>query len=288
MMITKNIILIVSALFCFFISCNGQKKEEKQQVQIEKIYSAKCEGDYSTGEKIGDKEKHWTLSETDIDKIMKLSREINENEFHYTYPVTPCNIDVENYTYNGKTYNLQINGGSYLSLYDGGKTVILGCDAPECAEFFLKSQEEMATEENESIVSGKTAGFQKHNLYVNKNKVLDFLIIKKANPGFELNIEIDGKSSFNKKFNCDILEIDTSTKYNQSFNLKLLYTDQYQKVFRTIVIPVYYTNKDFVIKKIFVATLETSAKTGLEMRFNREIAKSSSLNELDIDAILSD
>ncbi|MFC6268171.1 hypothetical protein [Frigoriflavimonas asaccharolytica] len=44
-----------------------------------------------------------------------MSEEVNENELHFTYPTTPCNINVENYSYKGKKFDIQINGGSYYS-----------------------------------------------------------------------------------------------------------------------------------------------------------------------------
>ncbi|WP_223607266.1 hypothetical protein [Chryseobacterium sp. OSA05B] len=139
----KNIISFILCSFTLFYSCKGQDKEEKKQLKAP-VYFVNCKGEYSTGEKLSERDKKWSLNKNDIDKIMSLSSPITENEWHFSYPMTPCNIDVKNYFYKRKKYDLQINGGSYISLYDGKTTILFGCDSPECQKYFLKSVENMA------------------------------------------------------------------------------------------------------------------------------------------------
>lgn len=151
----KNILISFSILFSFIISCKRQDKEEKKKIEIA-IYVAKCKGEYSTKEKLTEKDKTWFLNENDIDEIMNLSAPITEDEWHFSYPITPCNIDVKNYLYKGKKYDLQINGGSYLSLFDGKTTLILGCNLPDCKKYFLKPKENMEEEDITSLLSSKS------------------------------------------------------------------------------------------------------------------------------------
>lgn len=271
-------------ILSFFISCNGQNKENKtEQSSKNKIYSAICSGNYSTGEKLSVKDKQWSLNKKEIDDIMKISEKISENEWHFSYPTTPCNIEVENYSYKGKNYNLSINGGSYISLYDGKKTILLGCDSPECSKYFLKSKENMVESEE---TTSETSKDKKYKIDFNKNGISDLLTFKKNNSDFVLEIEKDKKPLFIKNFNCDSFQIETDVMYNQAFNLKLEYADQYQKIFRKIVIPVFYKKNDLVIEKIFISTLGTSAKTGDEEWINKEINKSVNLRDLDIDELI--
>lgn len=282
----KNIISLL-LMFFLFNSCKGQDKEEKQNKDSTKIetYFAKCGKEYSTGENTSDKEKKWSLSKEQIDDILDLSTEITEDELHFSYPVTPCNIDVDNIFYKGKKYDIKINGGSYLSLFDGAKTVILGCDSPDCNKYFLHPKENM---EEESF--SETSGNVDEKIYkidFDKNKTTDLLIIRKQNSHFEIEAKIDNQFFFNKNFICDFIEIDTNTKYNQAFNLTLGYTDQYQKTFRKIVIPVFYKNKNLFIEKIFSSSLGTSAKTGKEEWMNKEIDKKISLKNVNLDLIIS-
>lgn len=170
-------------LLLFITSCQGQDKDvkisDKQKVEI---YLAKCKEEYTTNEKTSKKNENWSLRKKDIDQIMKLSSEITENEWHFSYPITPCNIDVENYSYNGKNYNMQINGGSYLSIYDGKKTIILGCDLPDCRKYFLKPKENMNEEEDTSLSQDNTPTVvKKYDIDFNKNNIQDFLLVEKKN-----------------------------------------------------------------------------------------------------------
>lgn len=281
----KNIIISFLILFSFVISCKGQDKETKKQ-EKETTYHAKCQGEYSNGEILNEKDKVWSLSKTDIDKIINLSNPITEDEWHFSYPITPCNIDVKDYLYKGKKYGLQINGGSYISLYDGKKTLLLGCDLPECKKYFLKSKENM---EEKDINNSNIPSTQIKNYNVNfyKNGSRDILTVYKNSSSYNLEAKTDGKRFFSKDFSCDFIDIETNTKNKQTFNLILGYTDHYQNVFRKIVIPVFFRNNDLFIEKLFISSLGTSAKTGDEEWIRKEISKKIPLKYLDLDTILS-
>lgn len=286
----KNILIHFTILFLFIVSCKGQDKDVKITDNLNaKIYSAKCQNEYSTGEKVSGRDTSWSLRKKDIDEIMKLSSEITENERHFSYPVTPCNIDVKHYSYKGKKYNMQINGGSYLSLYDGQKIIILGCDSPNCKKYFLKSKERMNEEEDSSLSqnnANNSTETKNYKIDFNKNNIQDVLLVEKKDTGYTLKAKIDNKIVFNKTFECDFLEIKTNTKNNQKFNLFLEYKDQYQKTFRKIVFPVFYKNNDLFIEKVFIATLGTNAKTGNEEWVNKEIIEKNLLKNIDIDSLI--
>lgn len=86
----KNTLMHFTILFLFILSCKGQDKDvkvyDKQEIEI---YLAKCQNEYSTGEKTSRQDKNWSLTKKDIDEIIKLSSEISESEWHFSYPVTP-------------------------------------------------------------------------------------------------------------------------------------------------------------------------------------------------------
>lgn len=283
----KNILISFLILFSFMISCKGQDKDGKKQEKAITYY-AKCEGEYSNGEKLNEKDKTWSLNKADIDKIINLSNPITEDEWHFSYPITPCNIDVKDYLYKGKKYDLQINGGSYVSLYDGKETLLLGCDSPECKKYFLKSKENMQEEEVTYPPSNSTKSEQirKYNISFNKNDKQDILTVQKTADGYNLEAKANNKILFSKKFVCDFIDIETNTKNNQTFNLILGYTDQYQNVFRKIVIPVFFRNNDLFIEKLFISSLGTSAKTGEEEWIRKEVSEKSSLKQLELDKVL--
>ncbi|WP_294251236.1 hypothetical protein [uncultured Chryseobacterium sp.] len=284
----KNTTIYLTLLSLFIISCKRQEKDVKiNDKQKAEIYFAKCQGEYTTGEKISERDKNWSLKKKDIDEIMKLSSEITENEWHFSYPVTPCNIDIEGYYYNGKKYDIQINGGSYLFIYDGEKTIISGCDLPDCRKYFLRSKENMSEEENISPPhDSKPVVVKRYDIDFNKNNVQDVLLVEKKATGYTLTGKIDNNFFFSKTFECDFIEIDISTKKNQAFNLVLGYADQYQKPFRKMIFPVFYKNNDLFIEKVFIATLETNARTGNEEWINKEKTEEHLLKNIDIDSIL--
>ncbi|PRB00107.1 hypothetical protein CQ046_19845 [Chryseobacterium sp. MYb7] len=116
----KNFMALLLLIF-FFFSCKGQDKDEKKKIDT-KVYVANCKGKYSTKEKLTERGKTWSLNNNDIEKIMNLSVPLTEEEWHFSYPITPCNINIKGYLYKGKKYDLQINGGSYISFFDGKKT----------------------------------------------------------------------------------------------------------------------------------------------------------------------
>lgn len=219
---------------------------------------------------------------------MKLSSEISENEWHFSYPVTPCNIDIKNYPYKGKQYNIQINGGSYLSLSNGKEAIILGCDLPNCKKYFLRSKENME-EENSSFSQNNTSETTKAKIYeieFNKNNIKDIIFVEKIEAGYRLEAKNDDKTFFSKTFECDCIVVETDTKNNQTFNLVLEYVDQYQKTFRKIVFPVFYKNNDLFIEKVFIATLGASAKTGNEEWLQKEVKLKTDLKNLNLDEII--
>ena len=276
----KNFPTLLLFIF-FFCSCKSQDKDEKKRLET-KIYVANCKGEYSTKEKLTEKDKSWTLISNDIEKIMNLSVPLTEEEWHFSYPITPCNINIKGYSYKRKKYDLQINGGSYISFFDGKKTQILGCELPECKKFFLKSKENM---EEDLSYSSNSESTQTKNYRVNFNKS-DLIFIEKNTNDYTLKAQTDNKVFFTKNISCDFIEIDTNTKNKQAFNLILGYTDQYQNISRKIVIPVFFKNNDLFIEKLFIATLGTSAKTGEEEWMQKEISDKTSLKQLDLDKIL--
>ncbi|WP_347218305.1 hypothetical protein [Chryseobacterium sp.] len=282
-------ITVLYLLFSVILSCKGQDKGENKKTKVT-TYLAKCEGQYSTGEKLDKKDKSWSLNSGDVDKIMGLAISITEEEWHFSYPVTPCNIDINNYLYKGKKYNLQINGGSYISLFDGKTTILLGCDLPECKKYFLKAKEIMEEDttslsDNDSKTSGQTKSYQ---VTFDKNNYHDIIIVEKKTEGYNVEAKSNNKSFFNKNFVCDSIEIETKTKNNQAFNLILSFTDQYQNIFRKVVIPVFFKNNDLYLEKIFIATLGTSAKTGEEEWMKKEISKKIPLKQFDLNEIISE
>lgn len=198
----KNIAIYLTLLFLFIISCKRQDKDVKiNDTQTAEIYFAKCQ-EYTTGEKISERDKNWSLKKKDIDEIMKLSSEITENEWHFSYPVTPCNIDIKGYYYNGKKYDIQINGGSYLFIYDGEKTIISGCDLPDCRKYFLRSKENMSEEEDTlSSQDSKPMVVKKYDIDFNKNNIQDILLVEKKATGFILTGKIDNNFFLTKLLN---------------------------------------------------------------------------------------
>lgn len=290
LLIMKNTLIHFTILLLLIFLCKGQDKDVKvNDKQKAEIYSAKCQDEYSIDEKVSGRDKNWSLRRKDIDEIMKLSSEITENEWYFSYPVTPCNIDIKNYSYKEKKYNIQINGGSYLSLFDGQTTIILGCDLPNCKKFFLRTKENMNEEEDSSFSqnnANEPTETKNYEIEFNKNNIKDVLLVEKKETAYRLEAKIDDKTFFSKTFECDFIEIKTNTKNNQTFNLVLEYADQYQKIFRKMVFPVFYKNNDLFIEKVFIATLGTNAKTGNEEWINKEIIEKSLLENIDIDSIL--
>lgn len=273
----KYFILIILS---FFINCKGQDKDEKtKQREKNGKYYAHCAGNYSTGEALTEKEENWSLNKKEIDNILKISKEISENEWHFSYSITPCNIKIKNYHYNGKNYDLSINGGSYVSLFDGKKTILLGCSSQDCNKYFFKSKETMDENSNTS----NNFQYKKYPIDFNRNTIADFVIIKKYSSNFVIEVKVDNNSLITQEFDCDVLKIETTVKYGQAFNLKLEYSDQYQKIFRKVIIPVFYIKKDLVIKKIFISKYGTNAKTGNEEWINKEYENKSALKDLKLD-----
>jgi hypothetical protein len=132
----KNFSHILFVAFYLF-SCKGQTDNKINK----NIYKAICNDSYSTGQKTSKKEINWTLTTEDISNIINLSYELDENEVHDSYPITPCYIEVKNYNLNGKKVDLSINGGSFLYVHEKDKTKILGCEKPECKKYFLLPKE---------------------------------------------------------------------------------------------------------------------------------------------------
>lgn len=281
----KNTVIIFSIIFSFIISCKGQDKDEKKRIEA-KVYVANCKGEYSTKEKLTERDKAWSLNIDDIEKIMNLSIPITDEEWHFSYPITPCNIDIKGYSYKGKKYDLQINGGSYISFFDGKKTQILGCELPECKKYFLKSKENMDEEDLPSSFNSNSTQTKNYRVNFNKSDKNDLIIIEKNTNDYTFKAQADNKIFFTKNIDCDFIEIETNTKNKQVFNLILGYTDQYQNTSRKIVIPVFFKNNDLFIEKLFIATLGTNAKTGDEEWMQKEISEKISLRQLDLDRIL--
>lgn len=280
----KNIIINLLLFFLFIVSCKGQDKDRNNNVET-LIYYANCTGEYSTGEKLTEKNKTWSLNKSDVDRIMNLSNRITENEWHFSYSVTPCNIDFKGYFYKGRKWDLQINGGSYISLHDGKKTILLGCASPECYQYFLKPVESMEEKNLHSNMPENNSknGFKTYTIALNKNNKEGVLSVKNNGDNYALELKIDDNIYFNKKFTCDFIKIETNTKNKQNFNLILGYSDQYKKIFKKVVMPVFYKNDDLFIEKIFVTTLGNSAKTGNEEWTKKEIRKKILLKQINLD-----
>ncbi|MDR3022663.1 hypothetical protein [Chryseobacterium sp.] len=180
----------------------------------------------------------------------------------------------------GKKYDLKVNGGSYISFFDGKKTQILGCELPECKKYFLKSKESMNEEDLSSSYNLKSTQNKNYRVNFSKNAKNDLIFIEKNTNGYTLKAQTDDKVFFTKNISCDFIEIDTNTKNKQAFNLILGYTDQYQNMSQKIVISVFFKNNDLFIEKLFIVTLGTSAKTGEEEWIHKRFLKKYPLNSL--------
>ncbi|MFP3593129.1 hypothetical protein [Chryseobacterium sp. SIMBA_038] len=282
----KNIILILLMPLYIFSSCKGQDKEEKQKPEV---YKAKCEGEYSTGQKTTEREKKWSLTKSDVLSIISLSKEIDAQEVHYTYPITPCNIDIKGFNLKGNKVNLFINGGSNLQITDGSKITILGCDDPKCQKYFLLPKEDM----NDEAESVNDSNYKVKNTYkvdFDNDKISDSIIIKQKTEQqqeFKMEMYKNGNLFFSKLFYCDSMLLDLQVKYGQIFNIKIENKDQYGNVFRKVTIPVLFKNKEFYIEKLFVANFGISAKTGENEWTTKEVSNKTNLEDLDIDTLES-
>ncbi|ANF49909.1 hypothetical protein A0O34_04910 [Chryseobacterium glaciei] len=267
-----------------FSSCKGQDKEEKQKPEV---YKAKCEGEYSTGQKTTEREKKWSLTKSDILSIISLSKEIDAQEVHYTYPVTPCNIDVKGFNIKGKKVDLFINGGSHLQITDGSKITILGCDDPKCKKYFLFPKEDM----NDEAESVNDSNYKVKNTYkvdFDNDKISDSIIIKQnteEQQEFKMEIYKNGNLFFNKLFYCDSMLLDLQVNYGQIFNIKIENKDQYGNVFGKVTIPVLLKNKELYVEKLFVANFGISAKTGDNEWNTKEFSNKTKLKNLNLDNI---
>ncbi len=275
--------------FYIFGSCKGQDKEHTKYIKTD-IYTAKCEGEYSTGQKTTEKEKQWSLTRSDILSIVNLSKEIDPQELHYTYPVTPCTIDVKNFNLSGKIVDLFINGGSYLQIKDGSKTTILGCDDPKCKKYFLLPKEDMDDKESEHITD---LNYKVKNTYkadFDGDKINDSIVIKQSTKNqeeFKLEIYKNENLFLSKFFYCDSMILDLQVKYGQIFNIKIENKDQFGNVFRKITIPVMYKNNELYVEKVFVANFGISAKTGDNVWSTKEISNRTTFENLDLDDLVN-
>ena len=92
----------------------------------------------------------WKLKANDIEKILKLSQPISDEEFHDLYEVTPCVYKCKIID-NKKSYSLEINSGSFITITDDKTIKILGCKSDECKDFFIFPHQ--GAEINERIVN---------------------------------------------------------------------------------------------------------------------------------------
>lgn len=78
----------------------------------------------------------WELRESDIKRIVRFLKPIDQHDFSYLYYVLPCEfngeIEVDN-----QTYSYVINAGAFMKLTNTDTTFIYGCDSRKCNKFFL-------------------------------------------------------------------------------------------------------------------------------------------------------
>jgi hypothetical protein len=82
--------------------------------------------------------KGWTISQTDLPRIIKACKPISGEDWHHLFEVWPCIISGQ-LKQNGNTYKFEINGGSWMRITLDGKSILLGNFKKENEKFFISN-----------------------------------------------------------------------------------------------------------------------------------------------------
>ncbi|MDC9597767.1 hypothetical protein [Xenorhabdus anantnagensis] len=79
--------------------------------------------------------KKWKLSKNDINNILSISKEYDSSPYILFYQ-TPCDI-VGKAKIGNEIWEYYINGGGMITLVKDNKEIFFGCEAKQCAPFFI-------------------------------------------------------------------------------------------------------------------------------------------------------
>jgi hypothetical protein len=79
----------------------------------------------------------WTLNNEQVLEIVGMSKIISGSEMHDLYYDLPCRFNSK-IEIKGREYNVIINGGSFLYIYNELQQFYLGCSSDECKKYFLE------------------------------------------------------------------------------------------------------------------------------------------------------
>lgn len=85
--------------------------------------------------------RSWSLTATDIIKLLKYFRPMSSEEQYLIYLVMPCEMIGEMEIDHVK-YQFWINAGSTLTLKKGDTTFYFGCSDPHCKKYFLAGEDD--------------------------------------------------------------------------------------------------------------------------------------------------
>lgn len=250
-------------------------------------YYSKCKASNSTGAKTSKKELQWSLSKNDILNIIKLSKEIEFTDVHNYYSTSPCNIKVDELILNNKSFEVELNGGSYFYLTNKKVVKIYGCEKPECKKYFLTSIEEVASDNDNSNQYKKVKSIV---LDFNNDKINDKIIISKNVDKdieeFKLTFFNNNELILSKKIEFSNVYITTKSESNEEFILNMEIKDRGEKIFKIIKMPTYFLNKKLYVKNIFIKSKFNSAKTGKEEWLSKEIKINKNLKDINIENLV--
>lgn len=79
---------------------------------------------------------NWVLTKYDVGEIFSKSIGINSSEWNYYYDHLPCSYSGK-LNFDNKSYNFNINGGSWLTVYLNDTVYRYGCKDTICKKYFL-------------------------------------------------------------------------------------------------------------------------------------------------------
>ncbi|KAA0125953.1 hypothetical protein FY557_19895 [Chryseobacterium sp. SN22] len=159
------------------------------------LFNAKC----AIGE-VSSEERNWKLKKKDIDDVVNLSLKSQEIKSLVTldlaYTKSNCEITVNNLLYNNKKYTVVLNAGNYITLFDGKKRKLYGCDDVKCNKYFpILKENPNASIFNKSEIQYSTEVNGK-KIYINEENCI--FIYQKNKEIFNNCVE-DVDVSINKK-----------------------------------------------------------------------------------------
>ncbi len=80
--------------------------------------------------------KKWNLSDKDIIKLMKISKKIDAQEWHYAYDVFPCGL-IGEFKYRDRNFKFDINSGGWFDIITNDTIQRYGCKSIKCKDFML-------------------------------------------------------------------------------------------------------------------------------------------------------